>query len=542
MEPGIGNWRVVQNDGAMAVTNSVFFGETNIFPGSMLIATGQVSVTAGDLALIKSNAVAAAPGLCYLAKIRQAGNNASLYGFERSTITGTLDGAALTFNGANVQISINGNPYTQWQQIAHNQDYEIAIVLGTKGTWYFIRGGEWDASGTSLYGFADWTLAGFDYITPDATLYPCAYIGGPSNTWIDSIRLVQLGSEWTNKFNCADDFVESSTNGSVITMSHDSMVDHTITAATGVEQELRARIRNPSNYICLRMNQTESWSKLIHVTDGTETQISSNAQTFANGTKYRAQIFCWGSNVLAKIATSSRGTSTTMPVFTNDMFTAYSSHAGSNFVSWQLNPTNTIGPAPRARKILTYGDSKMFGAFEANSITIPFGALAGWQRMLQSAVNTNNTLTITMARSGLGGMNVGQLANMVTNRLISLPRVVTPEFICVNMGANDCATTVDTAFTNNYATVLDRLHEKFPAAKVYVVGIWVRPGCVNQAAIRGCATTLISQRSEWCFAGPDESVYLENGDGGASLMHDGTHPNHAGYIKTAEQWRAVLGL
>jgi hypothetical protein len=42
--------------------------------------------------------------------------------------------------------------------------------------------------------------------------------------------------------------------------------------------------------------------------------------------------------------------------------------------------------------------------------------------------------------------------------------------------------------------------------------------------------------------GPDEAVFLENGDNGATYMNDDVHPNHGGYMLTAKKWRETLGL
>jgi lysophospholipase L1-like esterase len=44
------------------------------------------------------------------------------------------------------------------------------------------------------------------------------------------------------------------------------------------------------------------------------------------------------------------------------------------------------------------------------------------------------------------------------------------------------------------------------------------------------------------FLTAEASVFLENGDNGATYMNDDVHPNHGGYMLTAKKWRETLGL
>jgi len=47
----------------------------------------------------------------------------------------------------------------------------------------------------------------------------------------------------------------------------------------------------------------------------------------------------------------------------------------------------------------------------------------------------------------------------------------------------------------------------------------------------------------WAHLGPDERIFLENGDNGTTYISaDRLHPNMPGYTLTAAQWKTVLGL
>lgn len=532
-------WQVITNDGGFSITNEQYFAETNIFPGAQLKVAFQSSFVAGDLRIISTNAFNTNAGLCFLTKLRLFGNSGPQFGFERASKSGVIDGGAIVFANGTIQTYVNGNPFTSWPVVKFNQDYEFAVVVRKTGNWYFLRGGEWDATEPNNNGFYNWHLIDVDNTRTDSTIWPAMDFGGTANAVVDSVRVFQLrDTSWADPYNTSTDHLITSTNDTTLNMRRDAIVEHYITGATGVQQEMKFRIQNPSNYFVFRMDNTGSWSKLIFVSNAVESLISSNVQAFANGTRYRIQAYCYSSNITTRVDGGTRGSTVNAPAITNEWLTANASHAGTNFVCWSIR-TNVDLQVPTARTILAFGDSKTFGGFD--TVTPPSGALAGYQRMFLSSLNTNNTLNYTMLRTGHSGLGVSELSTNLVQYLNELPQDLNPLAITVNVGANNCATTIDSVFTNNYANILDSLHAKYPAAPVYVTKIFAK-SCLQLTNVQSCATGLIAARSSWCFPGTDESVFLENGDNGATYMFDSTHPNHWGYQKTAEQWRAVLGL
>jgi lysophospholipase L1-like esterase len=113
----------------------------------------------------------------------------------------------------------------------------------------------------------------------------------------------------------------------------------------------------------------------------------------------------------------------------------------------------------------------------------------------------------------------------------------------VNLGVNDMAAMpAEAAWEADLATILDAAHAKWPTMKVYVMRPWMRGKNAESNTMAGWIATVLSTRGAWAFAGPDERVFLENGDDGVTYTSDGVHPtNPAGYALTAAQWKTVLG-
>jgi lysophospholipase L1-like esterase len=67
---------------------------------------------------------------------------------------------------------------------------------------------------------------------------------------------------------------------------------------------------------------------------------------------------------------------------------------------------------------------------------------------------------------------------------------------------------------------------------------WRRDLDAECNTLAGWIDDIVALRSD-CHVGPDERVFLENGDDGATYTGDGTHPNAAGYQLTADEWRGM---
>lgn len=540
-EPGPGAWTVVQNDGTFGITNEDNLGLTNIYTGNRLKITGQASVTWEDLLLKSTNSFPTNCGLCYYVKFRLTNSATIKIGFERNTISGIPDAGGIgTASTLGLYFNANGadtalNIFT----LRRNTEYELAVILRKKGLYIFMRSNNFVYENPTLKGFPDWTLIYVDTYYADQTVTPFIDVGNAGG-YVDSARVMQLMTGvWTNQFGFATDYLETSSDNSTINSTFNCVVTHNITGATAVNQELAVRQIDATNKIIIRMDQTNSTAKIISMTNGVETELVSATKTWNNGQHYKLVVNCILDQIALFVDDGYCTKTAAAPIPTNSVVvTCQASKAGTNFASFPSVPRISIGDMAPARTILGFGDSKTSGSGDD---TAPDGALAGYLRALTDGLNTNKVLKFTSMQATLGGAKIEWIA---TNTMLYCSRLTaSPESILVNVGANDGATTNDAAFTNYYALLLDSLHTNFPSASVYVMGLWIHGGYSNAAVnIKNVGKSLVAARSSWCFNGPDESVFLENGDNGATYMYDDVHPNHAGYLKTAEQWRATLGL
>lgn len=181
---------------------------------------------------------------------------------------------------------------------------------------------------------------------------------------------------------------------------------------------------------------------------------------------------------------------------------------------------------------------------------------------MNSISNSTYQWTENAARIALAGTSVNYWKPSIDAELAARAASPAPEFICVNLGTNDVngdapndvfhndANQDGAEWTANLAYILDALHTKWSGAEIYVMRPW-KPdynGSEFQTKLDLIGDTLIpnaiSGRS-WAHLGPDERVFLENGDDGATYIQaapDRIHPTVAGYELTAQKWKTLLGL
>ena len=182
--------------------------------------------------------------------------------------------------------------------------------------------------------------------------------------------------------------------------------------------------------------------------------------------------------------------------------------------------------------MFAYGDSKA----------------AGYTSTLMNSLNAL-PLYPTATNAGhddlsLANYTVAQLAARVVSDLSSRPAMdgMSYQNVLITVGANDVAALpAQATWEADMATLLDAINAKWPTARVFVANAWRRNYGAQCDTIAGWLNNVLATRGAWAFVGPDERVYLENGDDGATYTTDGVHPNTAGYILAAAQWQTVLG-
>lgn len=142
------------------------------------------------------------------------------------------------------------------------------------------------------------------------------------------------------------------------------------------------------------------------------------------------------------------------------------------------------------------------------------------------------------------GFTTASIAGSIAADLAALIAGPSPDFVLINTGANDVvAMPTQAAWKANMRTILRAIHVKYPSALIRVMRIWRRGQLTNCNSLATWTNDLIAEPefTPYVAVGPDERVFLEGGDDGATYAPDGVHPNHAGYILTAAEWQANMG-
>ncbi len=192
----------------------------------------------------------------------------------------------------------------------------------------------------------------------------------------------------------------------------------------------------------------------------------------------------------------------------------------------QINGKRTSDPIPTWTKTyyVSLGDSKAGGSF-------------------QTAFNNNaNSVTkgYTAYSRGYSGETTAQISAHTDADIAATTN--TPDLLMLNTGANDfLSMPTESDLKTNIAYILDQYHAAFPSMQIGVMHTWRRNYMAQANIWNGWVDDVIADRA-WCTSGPDERIFLENGDDGYTYTADGVHPNTAGYNLTAQLWMDAFGL
>jgi lysophospholipase L1-like esterase len=115
----------------------------------------------------------------------------------------------------------------------------------------------------------------------------------------------------------------------------------------------------------------------------------------------------------------------------------------------------------------------------------------------------------------------------------------TPNYVLIDLGINSLPA-AEVQFKLDFANILDQFHAKWPTARVGVAHVWGRD--ISTADVNTWIDAVLADgRTAWTYAGPDETVWLEGGDNGATMTTDGIHYSAAGQTENAAQWKAAMG-
>lgn len=177
---------------------------------------------------------------------------------------------------------------------------------------------------------------------------------------------------------------------------------------------------------------------------------------------------------------------------------------------------------------MIFGDSKSTSSKE-------------WTTALRDSLSAKTYGGVGLQNAAVAGESVATALAAMDAKLAAMPTDlsgVNYRKVLMNWGVNDgCADTA--TWETNYLAIIDKVHAKAPNADVYLMRPWMR-GYACTAALHASIDTIVAARA-FARIGPDEAIWLENGDNGATNTVDGVHYSTAGNAACAAQWQTVLG-
>jgi hypothetical protein len=213
------------------------------------------------------------------------------FGWATSAIDFNGDAMIHFSNGATINISSSATINAQNLSSYTATTYKVSVVLRTTGAMWFIRGGV----------FTNWTLLWINETGNTANLIPSIFNHSSAIT-ISDWKIIDLPNPYNTMYGLATSRLATSSAGDEITSLADTFIEFTWIAITGETLEISFRYTDADNRWIIRCNQTDSTIKVIEKFFGVETERSSVAQTWTNGTSYRIVIMVYDELVKTYIA------------------------------------------------------------------------------------------------------------------------------------------------------------------------------------------------------------------------------------------------
>jgi hypothetical protein len=194
------------------------------------------------------------------------------------------------------------------------------------------------------------------------------------------------------------------------------------------------------------------------------------------------------------------------------------------------------------QKIITTNEKRFFIIGDSKSAGNNF-----WPMYFANLLNaeTGDYWTDGPRRYAIGGYRAATMKTFMDTNLAA--ETETPEFVLINMGTNDAAATItaEATFKTAYNGIIDLCQAKWPGVPIYCQHIYRADSAqtiTNSGVINGYIDACITTQGEGVSLGPQDDVYIENGDAGATyLATDKVHYALAAHALVAAQWYSVLG-
>jgi hypothetical protein len=264
-EPGPGALTLVQTRPLSISGQKLVFGGA---PGSWTTQGGY-----------SEQAILRAAGVVIFADLRFTTASNFSFGFSSSAAVNSPS----TIGSASVDMAANFGPRIPvynasvlFGQPAINQDYRFGIILRSSGFFVVGKGGGIGSTYKLIWPMDE---------NNTATVYPF-FSNFASAGGMDALLVSELSAPWNDSFGIVTQRRETVLDGDEITHEANGFVRFTWQAVTGQVLEMDIRRTDADNRWIVRCDQAGSTIKIIERNAGTETERSSAAQTWTNGTNY----------------------------------------------------------------------------------------------------------------------------------------------------------------------------------------------------------------------------------------------------------------
>lgn len=406
--------------------------------------------------------------------------------------------------------------------LAAGKPTELILILRNEGAWII----DYDESTYTLR-FPAATLL------DNPSMGIAAHAAATQATAIDYIYMDKAVGKWQNSYCLLTGGDLTPATGASILTTESAWIQFYWIPNTDEVLEIRFRRTDDDNCWLVRCDQAAGTIKLFTRISGSETEYSAGkTQTWTVDTEYNILIRDIGSSIKTFVDNTEKNVQASTTYNAGVTGAKASGFAlGNRFVSYpySLGSEWDDGDAPSSVEILTVGDSKT--------------SLGGWQtRLLEYATAKTGSAWSHNTISG-SGWTTSQVQGLIDAQLAATAAIA-PDYVLYNLGINDISGDLpdETTWKANVQYIWDAIFTKYPATVMRVMRVWSVTRAVNAVTLNGWMDDLIAL-NERAYAGPDESVWLENGDNGARMTLDGIHYSLvAGRSKCAQEWLDNLGV
>ena len=354
--------------------------------------------------------------------------------------------------------------------------------------------------------------------------------GGGSKTWVQDV------GSWANAAGVAT----GTTGGGIAVATTDAGTPYFVASVTPSRAAGNIGIEfwrtDESN--CCRAYHDGTKFVLSTIVAGTETKLVNITTGIGE-----IRVFCLGSYVIAWcndaigwVAPQTDAQSVITTVTPTNFVGLYSTDNGNTFNDFNVYAS---GYNDEYSNLERYFQTKTLVNF------MPVGDsksafVSGYQtRMETTAINYH----VAPYKIAYSGYTTAQIKAIIDAQLAL--KTGTPAHVLVNLTVNDFAgiratTLGEVAWSADMAYIASAINTKYPSAKIWFMLPWKQGYDTEADTYAGWLGTFIASRSNYCFTGADERVFLKGADDGATMTSDGVHPTEAGHSATAAAWRAVI--